>query len=705
MTRRAEIFRDGFGVPHVVGVELADAYFGLGVAAVEDRGGRLLLHQAFLRGELSSAVGRVALPDPRLSFLDALGRWSGLDLDGHRLTVRSAEDADEWSRRSRYWRLGVEGLETLDARTEELVGAYVNGVNWALRRSGNGNVEYLPEAELAWWAWFEHVIAVTLFHHSNAFAARDATQGVAVLGSDPHYWLGEGHSEAQIVSEADGFQLTGWWDGHVNLGFWGGSNGSVAMGITASGVEGAVIYRERLNETNDSYFDARSARFEKLRCDSDEAGSALSTHHGPLIHLDREEHTGYAVFTALVADMGRNLSQQLGIWRAQSVDDFLAIAAESEYIRGHRVVIDRLGHIGYVSNGPVYERSETVDWATLVDGSDPAGEIGERRLPIRDSWPVRVADPPRGFISSANDPPWVATAPSPVSDGFIRDVFGPGWNELGPRGVVQRRRLAGGEVVDASSATSLAFDTYVPRAELGIAALRRRVQDLGLTSEDADAVELDGLLAAWDGFAASPSTGMTVAALLHTLLPDGLPELTFTLRERPDVESEIVAAAPTEEDVRAYWPTLSRVAERMLRHYGTLTQAWGDVHVFALNGDEIAAAGGMRFLDALFVSGPGWFGERDAFSDDGKIRCVFGSRIVRVTEARGGELTVQSVSISGQSPVDLGWTSGHDRAQAELYSDGRLKRVPTGREEIERASRDEDHARCDHPARETVGEG
>jgi len=702
----AEIFRDRFGVPHVTGDTTADGYFGLGVAAVEDRGRRLLLHQAFLKGELTSMVGERRLPDPSLSFLDALGRWDGVDLDGWRLKVQTTPEADAWSRRAQYWRVGEVGLGSLDERSQALVTAYVAGVNWALRRAGETGQQYLAATELAWWAWFEHVIAVTLFHQSNAFARRVSTTAgsVAVLASDPHYWLGEGHSEAQILCEGDGFQLTGWWDGHINLGFWGGANGAVAMGITASGVEGAVIYRERLNDANDSYYDPRTQAFTKLSVASSGGSMDVATHHGPIIHLDGERHRAFAVYSALTADIGANLSQQLGIWLATSVEQYVAITRQSKYLRAHRVVIDRLGHIGYVSNGPVERRDGTVDWSTIVDGSEPSGELTASDLAPFAQWPIAVIDPKGGFISSANDPPWVATWPNEVDGQFPPYLFGPGWNKLGPRGATQRHRLASAGIVDAATAAGLAFDAYVPRAHLGVAALRRAVRRLGLRGDDEAAVELDALLEVWDGIASLSSVGMTVAALLHALLPGGLPAMQARPTSEPTVEYELDVSEPSDEAVRAYWPTLKKVAQRMRDHYGRLRQPWGQVHVFALNGAEVPAAGGTRDLESLVQSGPAWFPQQNCFDGDGKIRCKFGSRTIRVTEARDGRLTVRSVAISGQSPVGAGWAQAHDQEQAKLYSDRGLKTVPSDKESIIANSRPEDHQDCKHPWYETVGD-
>jgi acyl-homoserine lactone acylase PvdQ len=705
MSYRAEIFRDRFGVPHVMGDSTADGYFGLGVAAVEDRGGRLLLHQAFLKGELTAMIGERQLPDPSLSFLDALGRWDGVDLDGWRLKVQTTPEADAWSRRAQYWRVGEAGLGSLDGRSQALVTAYVAGVNWALRRAGETAQEYLAVTELAWWAWFEHVIALTLFHQSNAFAQHVPTAGspVAVLASDPHYWLGEGHSEAQILCEADGFQLTGWWDGHVNLGFWGGTNGSVAMGITASGIEGAIIYRERLNDANDSYFDPRAQAFTKLGVADGGAAVGTATHHGPIIYLDEEHHRAFAVHSALTADIGVNLSQQLGIWLTATVEQYVATARQSKYLRGHRVIIDRLGHIGYVSNGPLECRDDTVDWSTIVDGSEPSGEPKASDQAPLEQWPIAIIDPKGGFVSSANDPPWVATWPDEIDGRFPPHIFGPGWNELGTRGAAQRHRLASSRVVDAATAARLAFDAYVPRAHLGVAALRRAVRRLGLCDGDDAAAELDALLDAWDGMASPSSVGMTVATLLHALLPDGLPPMQARLGSQPAVEYELEVSEPSNEAARAYWPTLKQVARRMRDHYGRLRQPWGHIHVFALNGGEIPAAGGTRDLESLFQSGPAWFPQQDCFDGDGKIRCKFGSRTVRVTEARNGRLTVRSVAISGQSPVGLGWAQAHDQEQARLYSNQKLKAVPCDKEAIIANSRPEDHRDCGHPWHETVG--
>jgi acyl-homoserine lactone acylase PvdQ len=703
---RAEIFRDRFGVAHVIGDSTPDGYFGLGVAAVEDRGRRLLLHQAFLKGELTSVVGERPLPDPSLSFLDPLGRWDGVDLDGWRLKIETTLEADAWSRRAQYWRIGEMGMLSLDKRSQAIVTAYVRGVNWALRRVGETGQEYLAVTELAWWAWFEHVIALTLFHQSNAFARWVPTAGgsVAVLASDPHYWLGEGHSEAQILCEADSFQITGWWDGHINLGFWGGANSSVAMGITASGVEGAVIYRERLNDANDSYFDPRAQAFTKLDVADGGTSKGAATHHGSIIYLDEKRHRAFAVHSALTADIGANLSQQLGIWLATSVEQYVAIARQSPYLRGHRVIIDRLGHIGYVSNGPVERRDDTLDWSTIVDGSEPSGELMASDPSLLEQWPIVITDPKGGFVSSANDPPWVATWPNEFDGRFPPHVFGPGWNELGPRGATQRHRLATAGVVDAATAARLAFDAYVPRAHLGVAALRKAVRRLGLSAGDDTVAELDAVLDAWDGMASPSSVGMTVAAFLHALLPGGLPAMQARRGSQYDMEYELDVSEPSDAAARAYWPTLKQVVQRMRGHYGRLSQPWGQVHVFALNGDEVPAAGGTRDLESLFQSGPAWFPQQDCFDGDGKIRCKFGSRTVRVTEARDGRLTVRSVAISGQSPVGEGWAQAHDREQAKLYSDRELKTVPCDKEAIIANSRPEDHRDCEHPWHETVGD-
>jgi hypothetical protein len=204
---------------------------------------------------------------------------------------------------------------------------------------------------------------------------------------------------------------------------------------------------------------------------------------------------------------------------------------------------------------------------------------------------------------------------------------------------------------------------------------------------------------------ASPSSvGMTVAALLHALLPGGLPKMQARTHAQPAMVYELDVTEPSGEAVRAYWPTLEQVAQRMRDHYGRLRQPWGQVHVFALNGSEIPAAGGTRDLEALFQSGPAWFPQQDCFDGEGKVRCKFGSRTVRVTEARDGRITVRSVTISGQSPVDAGWAQVHDQEQAKLYSDRELKAVPCDREAIIANARPEDHRGCGHPWHETVGD-
>lgn len=711
--RSVDLYRDRYGIPHIFAKDIEGAYFGLGYAAAQERPTALELHQSALDGRIAEVVGRVPLPDRRLAFLDGLSRAPLLaDVPGF-ARVRTTLDADRWMRLFRYSELAARALDELPERSRAIVEAFARGVNEYFQRARPSAEQYRPETEIAWWVHFEHVIASS-FGGSNAFAiGRERTvDKSAIVAGDPHYWIGDGHGEAHLVADNESFELHGVWDGHVNVGFWGGSNSEIAMALTAAGFERATIYREHLDpHTRTTYWDARRGEFTPLGVarhmiqerggDGDEL-LARYTHHGPVVADDPgAAATAFAVRSAFLDDPAGCLHQQLALWQCASVDEAVAFLAKAPFVRGHRLFGDRAGHIALASNGPIRTRDVSIDWTTIVDGKSTAAEWNDEWWsvggPPGTRLPVNV-DPPAGYLQSANDAPWFAATPLDRRTAYPDYVFSSTWRELGVRGARQRYLLEGVHGGGVEDASAFLFDDFVPHAFLAINSLRcRRRSELS-----ADARSLDALLESWDGRARSSSAAMTIAFYLDRVLPEGLPAPRIVPADDPRATPEIQAPTLSDAAGRAYVEALERVATILKTQYGTLVKPWGEIHVLQTRDRTVAAGGGCNALEALFGSYRGWLGTGDDELDhSGVERCDCGSRTLRLTVLRPDGVEVWSVSGTGQAATSEEVNSQHIEDQALLYSAYKLKKFALTRAELLEDG-DFDHAGCTHSNHEVV---
>lgn len=718
-TRQAEIYRDRFGVPHVFAASLEEAYFGLGYCAGQDRPKTLPLHQFLLQGRLAECLGDRPLPLASFPLLDHLVDTPFFRGYADETFSRDTTlGVDRWMRHFAYYESACAALDEMSDRSRMIVDAFAAGVNYYFRThaSPSNYEEYQPATELAWWTWFEHTIAMGFFI-SNAFAvapSKTAT-GSAWIAGDPHYWFMDGHSEAHLV--CPGLDLSGLWDGHVNLGFWGGTNTYIAVHITAAGLEGATAYRERLNPHNrEEYFDWRlnayrplDSKDHEIRVRSSETVTFVSrrTHHGPLVGEAMSDGApiAYSIRSPVDANAGQRLDQSLGVWTQRSVRDFIAFTETAPFVRGHRLCIDRHGELGYVCNGLLPVRSEAIDWSQPVDGSTSETEWGETRWQpnARRFGLPSFTNPQCGFIQSANDPPWVATIPGLVRSDFPKYVFPDGWRALGPRGARQRELLHRDDQLTAKALEAIIFDVFVPRAYFGVTTLRAAfaTRRATLPPLSAAAAHLDKLLASWDGRAQADSAAMTIAFYLNRVLPGGLPMPLITVTDRPATHPEIEATVQPGAGGR-YGRALEAVAELLQETYGTLEKPWGEVHVMTRLGGDFGLPGGCNALRSLLGTWHGWWDVADQLDDDAVERCNFGSRVLRLTELGAGSVSVWSVSLTGQMPASEHPDSPHVLDQARLYQALKLKPFPLTRAQIRADARTEDHVSCNHPATETI---
>jgi acyl-homoserine-lactone acylase len=388
-----------------------------------------------------------------------------------------------------------------------------------------------------------------------------------------------------------------------------------------------------------------------------------------------------------VRDSGRRLDQHLSIWTKRSVDEFIAHIRDAEYVRGHRLCIDRRGNIGYICNGPVAVRSDAFDWGTPVNGwiADTEWEDRLWRPGATEYALPAFTNSDCGFIQSANDPPWVTTIPAMTGSDYPKYVFPEGWRALGPRGARQREVLHGTASIARSAALALLLDVFVPRAYHGVRALTRRfdAEREQLPPLSRGAAHIDALLRAWDGRADRDSTAMTAAFYMNRALPHGFPEPVVRATDDPTVDPEIREPLEFALTGRAYAQALEEVVEQLEATYGRLDHPWGEMHAIVRPRGDLGVPGGCNTLRALFGTWRGWWDVDDVVDADGVERCNFGTRTLRFTELSTDGVTVESVTVTGQLPASEHPESPHLLDQSELYARLELKRFPLARSEVE----------------------
>jgi acyl-homoserine-lactone acylase len=707
---RAKVYRDRYGVPHIEGDTLEGAYFGLGFAGAQDRPRTLPLHQRLVQGRLCEALGVVRLPNIDLPILDGLAATPFFrGYADHAWDVTDTRAVDKWMFLWDYFGNAAAGLADLSDRSRSIVEAYCSGVNHYFDRHEPPEwfETYEPATEVAWWGYYEHTIAMA-FAISNAFAvAPSQSEDRSVwVGGDPHYWFLDGHAEAHLRTA--GFDLAGVWDGHVNLAMWGGTNLHVAMGITASGIEQAVTYEEKVDpENRERYWDSRSdswCPFEVRRWDvGGETFLARRTHHGQVVGEGsvQGQPVAYTVQSPFHEAPGVSLDQHLELWRQTTVRGFIKHVGASPFLRGHRLVGDRGGNIGYVSNGPVAVRDGSFDWTKPVDGSTDATTLQtqlwrpgakEYGLPI-------IVNPECGFIQSANDAPWLATVPARARFDYPDYVYPPGWRQLGTRGATQRRFLAANRSLGRAELEAHLYNCFVPAAYYGLRGLRSVYADEpGAPNLSPAAALLDETLAAWDGRATLESTAMTVAFYLNRTLDGGIPVPAIVASDDPVGTPEIRAPDVSRDQARGYAYGLERVAVELQRLYGTLNKPWGEIHVVERPGGEVPIPGGCNELRALLGTWGGWWDDGDDITSDGVQRCKFGSRTLHLTRLGAESVETFSIAITGQVPANEHPGSPHHRDQTELYAACRLKKLPLRQAGYTADARQTDHEHCNHDA-------
>jgi acyl-homoserine-lactone acylase len=321
------------------------------------------------------------------------------------------------------------------------------------------------------------------------------------------------------------------------------------------------------------------------------------------------------------------------------------------------IYADARGNIFYLFDGNVPRRPEG-DWRFwhgAVDGGDSKyiwhGVLSYGELP-------KLLNPATGFLQNANDPPWTCTYP-PV----LKPAQYPAY--LSPEGMALRPQRAVNMIKNDSHITMDGLEAY--KLNTGMEAADRFLPDLlaaAASSSDTMVRKAALVLGNWDRATHADSRGAVLFARWFDKLTPGIISRQWT----PD--QPVATPAGLSNDTAAL-ALLAQAANEVIREYGSLDVAWGDVYRFRLGTLDYPANGGPEQYGIYRTI----YYTKDK---DNKYRAVAGDSYVAITEF--GKKVSARVLVSYGNASQPG--SKHAGDQLALLARGELREALLEKEDI-----------------------
>ena len=598
-----EIIRDRYGVPHIFASSLADAVFGQGYCQAEDNLEPILAAYVEARGLAARAFGRSKL------------------------------ESDIWVQAVGLPQISQRIFDGMTGEAQAVVCSYAAGIN-----------HYLAEHPQKNPSWFDRVSGLDIVSAAKAYQLREqmsivrgdlsgvtqpgrerdqadagidasnmwavgpqkSRNGETMLLSDPHLpWHGatQWHEAHLIVGDRWIYGVTFFGSPGVGIGF----TQDLAWGVTNNGADTADVYRIRLHPEKPGLYryedQWREISSAVIMVEVREPDGHIKpvqrvirrTHHGPIIHEDQREHVAFAARLAGL-EQGNLSEVWIGYFHARRLADLETLYDAGHFYKGHRIVADRYGDIGYYFFAATHERDDRLNWSAPVDGSISATEWG-RALSWRDM--PHIVNPPSGYLVNCNNNAYTATKDCPLRpDGYPRHLMNQSIS-LAPSTRAHRaiELIEACAKLDFNDIEHIATDVKTLTAEEYIEPILRAYDRAHLRVPDPNGrlKRTAEILRGWDRMATTDNKALPI---LITCL-------------------EAVKKAGGKERIGRMSPetmlhSLNGVLDLMEKRWGSFEIPWGRLHVIRCGKRElpIAGAGNTSAADpftTLFMAGTGRF--------------------------------------------------------------------------------------------------
>lgn len=683
LVREVTIYRDRYGVPHIVGSSDESVFFGYGYAQAEDYFWQVEDSYILALGRYSEVVGPKGLNS------DLLNR-------AFEITTTSERD-----------------FAALDTLSQRLYTAFVAGINHFLAKHPEVKPRLIKRFE-PWHvlAHYRHIALEMSFRFAGlesdylprrnpqiyaatgsngwTLSGKRTQTGSPMLLANPHMpWFGFMQMlEVHLISEGkpDGkpWNFTG-------AGFYGspvlalGHNDRLGWTLVSNQPDIADTWRVEFDNPDnplayrygdtwkhaEEWHDAIKVR--KSRGFEIREFTFRKTHHGPIIELEDEQADGTkTMLAARISGLFEvvPLRQSLQMMKSQNLADFRNSIAHLQILYMNLLYADCDGNTWFVYTGHVPRRNSKFDWSHPVDGSDPATEwLGIHGL---DELP-QVLNPAAGFLQNCNSTPFAVTdGENPVREKYPSYMIGDADKQT-RRSLRSLEMLRGASGLTFENFQQAAFDTEVYWARHELPKYASEVQQLTVIAPDlAKEVRpyLEHLLA-WDARITPESTAATLCHAWY--------EQLYGLRYPGEEMLERYRDKPQEQ-----LEALVRAAERLQRLHGTWQVPYGDLYRsqripqlgdltdarFADNAPSLLSLGGHGPMGVIFTQYYTPSLQLPFVISQKKRYGIVGTSYLAAWEFR-------SDGVRGASLVPFG-TSGdpdspHFFDQAELLADRKLK--------------------------------
>jgi len=589
------IYRDNYGVPHIMGETEEATFFGYGYAQAEDHLERMMLQYRDAQGRRAEIQGFSALGDGYLHFIPYEYRWDG----------------DYLQRLLRTKKCVIENRGKIDPNTYKILAAFARGVNAYIAAHRAQIPEWIDSVTA------EDIEALERSHYMRFYSIHDALQKMTEKVYDfPNFGSNQWaiapfksasgrimHVEHTHMPWANRFQN---YEAHLmtpgkldaaGISWFGspffldGFNDKITWSATWNQPNIADVYEEKLNPENrlQYLYDGRwrdiQTETESFRVKGPKGMETITlpvyyTHHGPVVNFDREKNRAYSV--KLPNYDGVNYSTGMyGLMKSQNLAEFKATLARQLMPRWNLLYTDSQ-NIYWVHNGNVARRPEGYDWSKPVPGWKTDTEWGPY-LPF-ELYP-QLLNPPSGFLQNCNNPPWVSTknsglnplAPAPYYLG-VTPKADAGEEALNARAERLFQVLGQDKKFTLANMKELAFDTTIMPADV-IVPLLERAYD-AKPSQDPHVMRALDLVKSWDRRSGEDSVAYTYVYFwgraYQELFGGNFSRFVHYNRKKIDLDS------PEEQD-RAR-QAFDHAVARIEKQFGKPEVRWGDINVVVRGG-------------------------------------------------------------------------------------------------------------------------
>ncbi len=687
LAKDVTIYRDAYGVPHIVGETEEAAFFGYGYAQAEDHLERMMLQYRDAQGRRAEVQGFEALGDGYLHFVPYEYRWDG---DYLQRLMRTKQGV-------------VENKDKIDPTVYGILDAFARGVN-----------SYIAEHRTEVPEWIDGITAedVEAFERSSYFrfySVHDAlmkmteqTWNFPSFGSNQWAISAKKSADGRIIhvehthmpwaNRFQNYEAHLMVPGKLNAGgiSWFGSpfflmgfNDKITWSATWNQPNMSDVYEEKVDPENPRRYAYdggwREIREEmatfhvKGRLGMETVSLPLYyTHHGPVVKFDRERNRAWSVKVPNFDGVNYSLGLY-GLMKAQNLSEFKGAIARQLIPRWNFLFSDAK-NIYWVHNGNVPERNNQYNWFKPVPGWIKDTEWGPY-IPF-EKYP-QLTNPSSGFLQNCNNAFWVSTPHSGLDPLALGPYYlqypvkrGAGLEALNTRGervfqvLGQEKKFTRDDMVD------LGYDTYILPADVIVPLLteaaRGRLHDEKLRAPLEE-------LKKWNRRSAVDSLASTYLYYWAKTYKEANGEAKyarFVAYERGSIDIH------SKEEQDMAWHAFEEGMDALEKKFGSMHVPWGKINVVVHNGVFPMDGTSVELFGVLHP-------DEGPEQDDGRIFCNDGWGHFLVVVEADAEHTkpkeIWSLLPYGESEHP---SSPHYNDLAKLHGEHRLKPFWFSTEEI-----------------------